>query len=99
MKTRILGTWSFAATLLIAAPAITVEDIVRLAKAGVSDQIIQSQIRAKGEAFDLTAGELVALKSAGVTDQTIRMMMRPGAVRAGAATPQPVVLEKTAQLK
>ena len=34
---------------------MTVEDVVTLAKAGVSEEVILAQIRAKHASFDLTA--------------------------------------------
>jgi hypothetical protein len=54
---------------------MTVEDVVTLAKAGVSEQVILAQIRAKHASFDLTADQLIQLKSAPVSERVIRAMM------------------------
>src|SRR5215470_3097772 len=54
---------------------MTVEDVVRLSRAGVSEEIILAQIREKHQAFDLTADQLIELKSASVGERVIRMMM------------------------
>lgn len=54
--------------------AMTAEDVARLTKAGVSDEVILAQIRAKHASFDLSVDQLVALKSAGVSDAVIRTM-------------------------
>ena len=55
---------------------MTVEDVVKLAKAGVSEEIILAQIRSKHQSFDLTADQLIELKSVSVSDRVIRAMMR-----------------------
>jgi hypothetical protein len=59
--------------------AMTLEDVMRLAKAGVSDEIILEQIRSRRPVFDLTVDQLVALKSAGASDAVIREIMKPRA--------------------
>lgn len=57
------------------ASRMTAEDVVRLAKAGLSDELILAQIRAKRASFDLTADQLVELKSSGVSERVIRAML------------------------
>jgi hypothetical protein len=54
---------------------MTVEDVVRLSKAGVSEEIILAQIREKHQSFDLTTDQLIELKSASVGERVIRVMM------------------------
>jgi hypothetical protein len=54
---------------------MTVEDVLTLAKAGVSEEVILAQIRAKHASFDLTADQLIRLKSASVSERVIRVMM------------------------
>ena len=54
---------------------MTVEDVVTLAKAGVSEGVILAQIRAKHASFDLTADQLLQLKSASVSERVIRAMI------------------------
>jgi hypothetical protein len=61
-----------------AAPAgISVEDVMKLAKAGLSEDIIVEQIRKKNQAFDLTTDQLIALKTAGVSDRIVTIMLDP----------------------
>ena len=54
---------------------MTVEDVVRLTKAGVSDEIILAQIHARHPSFNLSADQLILLKSSSVTERVIRAMM------------------------
>jgi hypothetical protein len=54
---------------------MTVEDVVTLAKAGVSEEVILAQLSAKHASFDLTADQLIQLKSASVSERVIRAMM------------------------
>ena len=77
--------------------ALTVEDIIRLAKAGLSEDIIIQQIRKNRRAFDLSTQQLIALKAANVSDRIIQVMLdpskaempAPGVPAAVAAAPQP----------
>lgn len=73
-------------------PRMTVEDVVRLARAGIADEIILAQIHNKRQAFDLTADQLVELKSASVSDRVIRAMMNfsAGTAQAPAAVSTPL---------
>jgi hypothetical protein len=52
------------------------KNVVRLAGAGVSDDVILAQIRSKGQFFDLTTDQLLKLKAASVSDRVIGAMMR-----------------------
>jgi hypothetical protein len=65
--------------------ALTVEDVIKLAKAGLSEDIIIQQIRKNGQAFDLSTEELIALKAASVSDRVIQAMLEPSK----AETPAP----------
>jgi len=65
--------------LLLAAAAasarMTVEDVVRLANAGVSEEIILEQIRSQHQTFDLTADQLIQLKQAHVSERVMKALM------------------------
>ena len=65
--------------------ALTKEDIVKMARSGVGDEVIVRQIQAKGM-FDLTADEIVRVKEAGVSDEVIEAMVESGERR----PPEPV---------
>jgi hypothetical protein len=56
---------------------MTVDDVIRLSKSGLSDDVIIKQIRKKGQSFDLTTDQLVQLKSASVSERVIQVMIDP----------------------
>jgi len=59
-----------------AAPdALAVEDILRLHAAGLSDDIIASEILVTETVFSLSADELIRLKEAGLSDALIQFMV------------------------
>src|ERR1039458_1382330 len=59
---------------------MTVEDVIRLSKAGLSDYLIIEQIRKKGQRFDLSTDQLVQLKAASISERVIQVRSeeRPG---------------------
>jgi hypothetical protein len=60
-----------------------VADIKALAKAGVSDEVIISQIRSSRVAFRLTTAEIIDLKDSGVSQKVIDFMINtPNAINA-----------------
>lgn len=65
-----------------------IADIKALSKAGVSDEIIISQIRASRTPFRLTTAEIIDLKEAGVSNKVIDFMISytPPASRAATET-------------
>ncbi len=54
-----------------AATAVTNYDLVQMAQAGLSDDLIISTIRSRGGRFDLSPNGLIALKQSGVSDQVV----------------------------
>lgn len=63
-----------------AAPASAgpgVEDIIKLAKAGLSEDIILEQIRKRGQPYDLSTDQILALKAANVSDRIVAFMLDP----------------------
>jgi hypothetical protein len=74
-----------------AAPASAgpgVEDIIKLAKAGLSEDIIIEQIRKRGQPYDLSTDQILALKAANVSDRIVAFMLDPSN-REPAAAPAP----------
>ena len=62
----------------VAAPAgLAVEDVVKLSKAGLSEDIIVQQIKKRNQPFDLTTDQLIALKTANVSDRIVAFMLDP----------------------
>lgn len=61
--------------LLIALVAITKEEIVKLSKEGVSEEIILAKIAQDKTVFNLTADEILELKKEGVGEKVIAQML------------------------
>ena len=56
---------------------LTAEDIIKLAKARLSEDIIIQQIRKNRQAFGLSTEQLIALKAANVSDRIVQVMLDP----------------------
>jgi hypothetical protein len=80
-----------------AAPAkgLTVEDVIKLSQAGLSDNVIIGKIKKNGQAFDLSPDQLLQLKTARVNDKVIEVMMDPSKADA-ALTPAPATVTSAA---
>lgn len=55
----------------------SVEDVIQLVQAGLSEDLVIAAIRKRAAAFDLSTDDLLQLKRAGVGDSVIRTMMAP----------------------
>lgn len=55
----------------------TVADVVRMAQAGISDEIIIARLRNEGKAFDLSTDDLIELKKGNVSNAVVKAMMNP----------------------
>ncbi len=75
-------------TLPSRAAAITTDQVVALAKGGVSEAVILAVIARDNAPFDLAADEIVALKQQGVSDAIVMAMLTSGR---GAAAPMTVL--------
>jgi hypothetical protein len=71
-----------------AAP-LSVEDIVRLSKDGISEDVLVAKIKKNGKAFDLSPDEIVELKKLGVTDNVIKLLLDPAQPYVPPPPPQP----------
>jgi hypothetical protein len=61
-----------------AAPGtLTIEEVLRLANSGVSDELIIAQVKRNAKAFDLNSDEIVALKKSGVSETVIKYLLDP----------------------
>jgi len=60
-----------------ATAVLTAGDVTKLAKAGLSEDIIIQLIRKHGKPFDLSTDELIALKQANVSDRIVQAMLDP----------------------
>ena len=54
---------------------LTVGDIEKLSRAGVSQDVIEAKVLQNGKTFNLTPDQILELKTAGVNDEVIRVMM------------------------
>lgn len=52
-----------------------VSDVKALAKAGISDEVILSQIRNSQAVYHLTTAEIIDLKESGVSEKVIDFMI------------------------
>ncbi len=75
------------------APAkMTNDSVIKLAKSGLSDDLIVETINSQPGEYQTDADSLVALKQAGVSDRDIQAMINKGRIRLTGADPVPVVL-------
>src|SRR5881409_1046247 len=76
MPTRWRPAWvpMLALVCLAAATSFTKDDVIRMAKAGQSEQAILDAIRESHATFDLTANDIAELRQGGVTDKVIEAM-------------------------
>jgi hypothetical protein len=58
-----------------AKPALTVDGVISMLGAGISDDIIIDKIHKSGQSFDLSADDLVRLKKAKASDAVMKAMM------------------------
>lgn len=94
----VLGLWTATAWGQSAAHAkaaahsgLTCEDVIKLAKAGLAEDIIIEQIKKNGKAFNLSTDQLVALKTANVSDRIVEAMLDPTKTFVSEPAPAPVV--------
>lgn len=69
--------------------ALTIEDVVSLSKAGMSDDVIISKVKRNGKPFDLNVDEIGALKSIGISEKVIKYLMDPSEPYSAAPPPAP----------
>lgn len=72
----------FMACLLSSVPtakaqSMTVDSVVEMVQAGVSDDVIIASLRKQGKAIDLGAVDLIRLKKAKVSDNVVKVMLDP----------------------
>jgi hypothetical protein len=66
-----------------------VQDVVKLVQAGISDDVILTQIRNTGAIYNLTADQIIFLKNQGVSQPVIKALMTGGAAVPPAASAAP----------
>lgn len=74
---------------------LEVSDVQALVHAGVSDDVIISQIQNSHTVYHLAASDIIGLRNAGVSDRVVNYMINtPGTVGSAAAADQPVVVQQ-----
>ncbi len=56
---------------------VAIDDVIKLSRAGVSDDVIIQQLTENGQRFDLSTNDLIQLKNAGVSDRVVQVMLDP----------------------
>ena len=74
-----------------ASSEFSVADVIKLTKAGVSEDIIIQHIKKKAHPFDLSTDQLIALKNANVSDRVVQVMIDPSKADAPASNVGAVV--------
>ena len=69
--------------------SLTIEEVVKLQRAGFSEDVIITRIKKNGKAFDLSTDELVELHKIGINDRVIRFLLDPSQPYAAPATQAP----------
>lgn len=76
--------------LLTAQQAMNNDSVIRLVKAGLSDDLIVTTINASPGAYDTSANGLIALKQAGASDKVVAAIVVKAAVPTAPMPPQSV---------
>jgi hypothetical protein len=57
--------------------SLTIQDVIRLSKENVSDDLIIAQVKHNAKAFDLNSDEIIELKKSGVSENVIKYLVDP----------------------
>jgi len=88
MRKRLIASGLLvSASLLIAQQVMNNDSVVKLLKAGLSDDVIVSTINASPGTYDTSANALIALKTAGASDKMISAIVVKAAGGAPASAP------------
>ncbi len=68
---------------------VTVDQVIGMVNAGLSDDVIIARLRKEDKAFDLTPDDMIRLKNAKVSDAVMKVMLDPQAAPAAPAPPSP----------
>ena len=79
---------------MVGAHTLTVDDIITLSKAGISDDVIIRELKKEHKPFDLTADQIIRLKTASVSERVMKIMIDPSAPDAPIPAP-PVASART----
>lgn len=74
------------------AGAVTIDDTIAMTRAGLSEDVISTHIRANGVASTPSVGDLITLRDAGVSDGVIKAMQSTPLPTARVAAPEGAVI-------
>jgi len=94
---RLAGALALIAAACLAQITLTNDAIIKMAKAGLGEEILLSTIRSQAGHYSIGPDDLIALKGAGVTDKVIAAMMEKGA--SAPANPSPAAVNPAAAPK
>jgi Family of unknown function (DUF6600) len=80
------GNSCVAQTATVALPA-GVQDVVKLVKAGMSDEVVLAQIKSQGASYTLSADQLIYLSGQGVSQTVIKALLQTNNSTPSAAPP------------
>ncbi|MCX6631883.1 MAG: hypothetical protein NTW28_30105 [Candidatus Solibacter sp.] len=83
----ILAALALFLTVCLAQSVLTNDAILKMAKAGLGEEILLSTIKAQPGLYSTAPEDLIALKGAGVSDKVIAAMIEKAAPAAGAPVP------------
>lgn len=75
--------------LLLAQQALNNDSVIKLVKAGLSDDLIIATINATPGTYDTSADGIIGLKSGGASDKVIGAILVKSSPKAAAITPEP----------
>ncbi|MGO8933455.1 MAG: hypothetical protein ACLPLZ_08155 [Terracidiphilus sp.] len=90
MRKSVLAILFLATCSLLAAQQVMNNDsVIKLVKAGLSDDLIVTTINSSAGAYDTSADGIIALKTAGASDKVIAAIVAKAAAPAAPAAPPP----------
>src|SRR5262245_39299091 len=78
MMRIIVPLFILAALIPIPASAITIQEVIALSQAGVSDDVVVALIEQDSTIFSVDASQAIALKREGVSERVVLAMLRSG---------------------
>jgi hypothetical protein len=95
-KTLLLSMLLALSTALVAQQALNNDAILKMAKAGLSDEVIVATVSSSAGTYDTSADGLIALKTAGISDKVIAAIVtKASGATAPAAAPAPAASGST----
>ncbi len=88
-KIVLAGLCLLLAPVMLAQKALNNETVIKMVKAGLSEDVILTTINASPASFDTSANALIDLKTAGVTDKIISAMMQKASTGTAPGGPSP----------